>query len=196
MLRGLPARRPKANLTRADQGILTALFATLWVVHLTNALLFSGGLVVWGIDPRTLSGLLGIFLAPLLHGGLLHILANTVFGYPLARFMMQRSRLEFTLTTAASVLGSGGLVWLFGSALTIGFSGVLCGYAGYLLVVSRLGRRSGIQAPSPTLGSLLFMLILSMTPGISFWGHVGGFVSGAAVAMLLLAIARSRSHWD
>lgn len=194
MLRGLPARQAKAKLTHADQGILTVLFATLWVVHLTNALLFSGGLVVWGIDPRTLSGLLGIFLAPLLHSGLLHILANTVFGYPLARSMMQRSRLEFTLTTVASALGSGLLVWLFGDALTIGFSGVLFGYLGYLFVLARLGRRAGIQAPGPTNGSLLFALIFSMMPGISLLGHVGGFFSGAAVALLLLAIARSRSR--
>jgi membrane associated rhomboid family serine protease len=190
----LPARRPRSTLTRVDRGILTSVFAALWIVHLINTLLFGGALTAWGVDPRTLSGLFGILFAPLLHVGLLHLLANTVFGYPTALAVMQRTRAEFLLVSVAAGLGSGALVWLFGTANTVGFSGVVFGYLGYLLVLARLGRRVGVEAPGPTNGSLAFALVFSMLPGISLLGHLGGFFSGAAVALVLLSLARSRSR--
>jgi membrane associated rhomboid family serine protease len=194
MANDLPARRPRSTLTRVDRGILTSIFAALWIVHVINTLLFGGALTAWGVDPRTLSGLLGILFAPLLHVGFLHLLANTVFGYPTALAVMQRTRAEFLLVSVAAGLGSGALVWLFGTANTVGFSGVLFGYLGYLLVLARLGRRVGVVAPGPTNGSLLFALVFSMLPGISLLGHLGGFFSGAAVALVLLSLARSRSR--
>ena len=35
-------------------------------------------LVVFGIEPRTFHGLIGIFTAPLIHGDILHLISNSV----------------------------------------------------------------------------------------------------------------------
>ena len=50
--------------------------AVLWIVQLANAT--SGyELNRFGIWPRHLGGLPGVVLAPLLHGGFMHLVANT-----------------------------------------------------------------------------------------------------------------------
>ena len=53
------------------------LVGVIWAVEIVN-LLTGHVLVSWGILPRSLSGLIGIPLAPLIHGGLWHTLSNTV----------------------------------------------------------------------------------------------------------------------
>ena len=53
------------------------LVGVIWALEIVN-LLTGHVLVSWGILPRSLSGLIGIPLAPLIHGGLWHTLSNTV----------------------------------------------------------------------------------------------------------------------
>ena len=50
--------------------------AVIWIVELVNFFL-GHELLVWGILPRQMSGLIGIPLAPFLHGGLWHAASNT-----------------------------------------------------------------------------------------------------------------------
>ena len=49
----------------------------IWLIHLLDR-----GLVLdlnrWGIAPREWSGLIGVVLAPLLHGDLEHLIGNSV----------------------------------------------------------------------------------------------------------------------
>ena len=53
--------------------------AALWVIQIANAL--TGGLLTgFGIHPRSLEGLLGVFFAPLLHASFEHLIANASVG--------------------------------------------------------------------------------------------------------------------
>ena len=57
--------------------LVAAFVALLWAVELANGLA-DHGLNDYGIVPRTINGLIGIPLAPLLHGGFGHLFSNSV----------------------------------------------------------------------------------------------------------------------
>jgi len=41
-------------------------------------IMFGLPLSAFGITPRTLFGLIGVFMAPLIHGDILHLISNTI----------------------------------------------------------------------------------------------------------------------
>jgi len=51
--------------------------ATLWVIHFV-AKLIGYSLTPYGIYPRTIEGLKGIFLTPFVHSGIHHLFSNSV----------------------------------------------------------------------------------------------------------------------
>ena len=96
----------------------------------------AGGSTTAGIRPRESEGLLGILFAPLLHGGFSHLLSNTIPLLVLGTLVAASGRGVFWKVTAAVVLLGGLGTWLIAPAntVTIGASGLVFGYLGYLLV--------------------------------------------------------------
>mgnify|MGYP007026235298 CR=1 FL=1 len=69
------------------------LVGAIWIVEVVN--LFLGHrLVSFGILPRSFSGLIGIPLAPLLHGGFWHAVFNTVPLFILGALTLAGGRSE------------------------------------------------------------------------------------------------------
>ncbi|NJL87823.1 MAG: rhomboid family intramembrane serine protease, partial [Leptolyngbyaceae cyanobacterium SM1_1_3] len=58
--------------------ILGGIITVLWGLELIDSLILQGALNRYGIRPRQQAGLSGIVLAPLLHGSLKHLSANTL----------------------------------------------------------------------------------------------------------------------
>ena len=109
------------------------LVVLIWVVELVNIFL-GHRLVSWGILPRTLSGLVGIPLAPLIHGGLWHTVSNTLPLFFLGALTLAGGKRKFWLTTVNVTLLSGLLVWLFArEAYHVGASGLVFGYFGVIV---------------------------------------------------------------
>ncbi len=115
------------------------------------------------------------------HAGALHILFNMMvvvnLGFAVERLLGTPRMMVVSLVTA---LGSAALVLAFAFRLpTVGASGVILGWAGALLpVVNRQGRQS--------LAWLLVQVaVISLLPGVSWQGHLGGFLSGLACGGLL-----------
>jgi membrane associated rhomboid family serine protease len=137
----------------------------------------------YGIVPRDLSRLPDIFSAPFLHFSWTHIEANSgplfIFGF-LAAYRGVRKFLGVTLVT---VVTSGMAVWLFQSSneLTVGASGLIYGYFGYVVVKGAFDRRL-IDVLIGLVMALSFAYILVAvvpgTPGVSWIGHLGGFLGG------------------
>ena len=73
---------------------ILAFVLCIWGVAVLNALL-GFRLDTWGLYPRTLHGVPGIFLAPVLHDGLRHVLANTVPLIVLGSLVILRGVREF-----------------------------------------------------------------------------------------------------
>jgi len=176
--------------------ILGALVTVLWGVELFDWLALRGALDGLGIQPRTLGGLQAIVVAPWLHAGFGHLLANTIPLVVLGWFVMLRRTSDFFIVMLATLLASGLGIWLFGGATTIhlGVSGVVFGLFGYLLARGYYER----SAVAITLAVVAFLIyggmvwgMLPLQSGVSWQGHLFGFVGGVVVAYLQVRSARA-----
>ena len=169
------------------------LVAVIWAVEIVN-LLTGHVLVSWGILPRSLSGLIGIPLAPLIHGGLWHTLSNTVPLALLGTLTLASGRKRFWQTTIAIALLSGALVWLFArEAYHVGASSLVFGYFGAIL--ARAFTERGLSSMAIAFATLviyggLLWGLLPLRNHISFEGHLFGFVAGIAVVWIGRRLAR------
>jgi membrane associated rhomboid family serine protease len=170
--------------------ILGSVIFIIWLLEIVDILLFQQGLNALGVWPRQVSGLWGIFLMPLLHGGLAHVAANTMPFLILGWLVMLRSIVDFIIVTAISMLLTGTGLWLFGSsnAVYIGASGIIFAYFGFLLLRGYFER-----SPQSILIALivaffyggLILGVLPQRPGISWEAHLFGFLTGVLAARLL-----------
>jgi len=173
-----------------------AFIAVIWFVGLTNALFFDGTLKNLGIHPRSISGLLGIPLHPLLHGDAAHLLHNSLGILLLGGLVFLRAETHFWVVTFLGTLVGGIGVWLVGrSDVHIGASGVIFAYFAYLLCAGWFERRIGGVMLSIVVfviwGSLLFRL-LPLQRGISWEGHIFGFLGGVLAALLIARLRMRR----
>jgi membrane associated rhomboid family serine protease len=176
---------------------LGALVATMWAVELVNAL-DSYRLDHDGIVPRNLSHLDGVVFAPFLHASFSHLLGNTVpfaiLGLAIA--LAGAGRLLRVSLIVALVSGLG--VWLTAPSgtVTVGASGVVFGYATYLISRGLFDRRIG----EVLLGIIVVLLfggglISDLIPhsGISWQAHLFGGIGGVLAAAVLARPARGRA---
>ena len=170
--------------------ILGGLVILLWSVQIVNAFIFGGKLAVFGIHPRSLNGLQGILWAPFLHGGFRHLIANTLPFVTLGWLVMLQETADFLIVTVVAALVSGLGTWLIGApaSVHIGASGVIFGYFGYLLLRGWFERSALSLALSVLVISLYGSLIWGVFPvqqGVSWEGHLFGFIGGGLAARLL-----------
>jgi len=131
-----------------------------------------------------------------LHGGLFHFLMNSYFLYIIGRFVEDLlGRKKFLLIYFISGLGSSLLVWLTSmqsNTPTIGASGALFGIMGALLILTYkkplLFTPYGIRSIRTLVLINAFFTVFSVATGgnISFFGHLGGFLTGIAIMYLIL----------
>ncbi len=170
--------------------VLGGFTALLWTLEILDALIFGGALDRFGIQPRNFIGLRGIFLAPLLHAGFPHLIANTVPLLVLGWFVMLRETRHWFFVGAMATFVGGAGVWLVGASrsIHIGASGIVFGFLGYLLSRGYFERKFW-----PILGSVLVAVMYGgalwgMLPGragISWEGHLFGFIGGVIAARWL-----------
>jgi membrane associated rhomboid family serine protease len=143
----------------------------------------------FGILPRDVARLPDIIVAPLLHFSWTHIEANSgplfVFGF-LAAY---RGVVRWVGVTVVCVFTSGLAVWFFQSSneLTVGASGVIYGYFGYVIVKGLFDRHLVDVLIGAAMGlSFAYVLVAVVpgTPGVSWVGHLGGLVGGIASGWL------------
>lgn len=187
------ARTALVRELRRDLRIVGGALALPWLVHLVNATLFGGALAGVGIVPRTLAGLRGIVAAPFLHGGIGHLVANSIGFVLLGGLVLLRRERDFWWTTLAGI-GLGGLgTWLIGArGVHIGASGVVFAYLGYLLTTGFFERKPGAILLSLAAAATWGGLVVGMLPGaagVSWEGHLAGFAAGILAAR---ALARTR----
>jgi membrane associated rhomboid family serine protease len=169
--------------------ILVAAMATvMWVSEVLDA--FVGRLDALGIEPRSADGLWGVVLAPFLHAGFGHLAANTapflVMGVLIALSGLRRVLAVTAIVAVVSGLGT----WLVAPSATvhIGASGVVFGYAAYLVSRGLFDRRfvyllTGVVVAFVYGTTLLFGLLPQ--EGISWQGHLFGALGGLLAARLL-----------
>jgi len=181
--------------------ILGGMIVFIWLVEIVDAFIFQGGLDTNGIRPRTVDGLQGILFAPALHSNFSHLMANTVPLLVLGWFVLLRGFKTFAVVTVTVILVSGLGTWLTGAtnSVHIGASGLVFGYFGYLLLNSWFER----SLASVLWAVLVFLLygsliwgVLPQGNGISWQGHLFGFIGGGVAAYLLAKRPLSETNTD
>ena len=144
----------------------------------------------YGILPHNAGRLGEIFTAPFLHFSWQHIEGNSVPLFVLGVLAAYRSLLRFAFASLIIAVTSGMAVWLFQSSneLTVGASGLIFGYFGYVVVRGFVDRNL-IDIGVGLVAGVLYWTILEVaipgTPGVSWIGHLGGLVGGSLAAWLL-----------
>lgn len=178
--------------------VLGGFIALIWALEIVDLLFLGGALNAYGIRPRSIIGLRGILFAPFLHGGWAHLVANTIPFLTFGWLIMLRETSDFFVVTAVTMLVSGLGVWLFGSPYTIhiGASGLIFGYFGFLLLRGYFERSVPAIFLSLVVGLLYGGMIWGVLPlqfGISWQGHLFGFIGGGIAARLLAR--RKQRNW-
>jgi membrane associated rhomboid family serine protease len=169
---------------------LGGLVALMWAIEIADQFIFRGSLDVYGIIPRNVTGLRGVLFAPFLHGNFPHLIANTVPFLTLGWLVMLRSTRDFWIVSIIVAIVGGLGTWLISPAnsIHIGASGVIFGYLGFLLSRGYFERNFTSIALSVTVGILYGSLIWGVLPqrvGISWQGHLFGFIGGVVAARFL-----------
>lgn len=167
---------------------IAASFATvLWLIKLVEIRL-GLDLAPYGVYPLRASGLAGILWAPLIHGSLSHVFANTapiiilgtalLYGYP------RSAKIVIPIT----YIGSGVGVWLFArGAYHIGASGLTLGMLLFVFTIGVLRWDKRAIALALIVSFLYGSTIWGIFPGdprISFETHFFGAAIGVVLAIL------------
>jgi membrane associated rhomboid family serine protease len=178
------AARAAGEQIRARLLLLAMFVGSMWLTFFLSVALPWLHLNRHGVVPRTLGGLQGILFAPWLHANLGHIMANTGGLLILGWLVMWPRISNFYEALIGSMLGAGCCAWLFGAAWSdhIGASGVVFGFAGYL-VGRGIYTRNFLAIVvalfvAGSYGVSMLLGVLPIYPGISWQSHLGGAVGG------------------
>lgn len=135
-----------------------------------------------------------LITAGFLHVDFFHILMNMIVLYQ-AGTIVERvfgKKQMFTIYMV-SILSSSllALVMMDGGTISLGASGGVFGLMGAIVVY--LFSSNLVKVPkvrNQILSTLFANLLISLLPGISFWGHLGGFIGGVLIAV---AVSEAKS---
>ena len=183
------------NLSLAFVLVLTAVFSAQG--HFDVA--------AWTVQPWSVTGLLGVLAAPLLHGSFEHLAANAIallmLG-TLAGGLYPRATLR---ALPLLWLGSGLSAWLLGDegSRHLGASGLTHGLM-FLVFVLGLLRRDRASVAAAMLAFMFYggmlLTVLPREAGVSWQAHLGGAIGGVLAAWLLYRAdplpPRKRYSWE
>jgi membrane associated rhomboid family serine protease len=179
---------PKAqrNFILALQ-IALSLVGLLWLILIVDSVL-GLGLARFGLRPRHVEGLIGIFTAPLLHSGAEHLFSNTLpllISMTTLLYLYPRSAMR---VIPVIWVGSGLLAWVIGRpSLHFGASGFVYGLLAYVFIsgILRLDMRSvAVSVMVWFLYGSMIWGVLPIRPHMSWELHLTGAILGVALAIV------------
>jgi membrane associated rhomboid family serine protease len=169
--------------------VVLAMAAVMWIVEAVDQIA-GGRLDAYGIEPRETDGLDGVVWAPFLHGGFDHLIGNTIPFLVLGLAIAFGGAMRVAVVTVIVALVGGLGTWLVAPSNTvhIGASGIVFGYAAYLVArgaYSRSAAQIGIGLIVLAVWGTTLLRGLVPEDGISWQGHFFGAVGGIVAAWLL-----------
>lgn len=163
--------------------VIPILFLIEFIDQETHHALDADGAIV----PLSVRGLDGIVFAPFLHVSYLHLYGNAVPLLLTGTFVLAGGAKRFFMVTAFIAVISGLGVWFLGSRPTVGASGVIFGYLGYLFMRGLVERNWWNIAVALLIGLLYGWQISGVLPGddnVSWQAHLFGLIGGLVAAIL------------
>jgi membrane associated rhomboid family serine protease len=195
------SERARANFRLAAK-IALGFVLLLWLVQSLNGG-FDLRLERFGVHPRQWPGLPGILFAPLLHGGFVHLIANSLPLLVLGTVMLHLYPASSAKVLPAVYLGPGIAVWLFArGSVHIGASGLVYGLVSYIFVAGLIRRDRRAIAASLLVCFMYGTLawgILPIVPGVSWETHLAAALIGVVLAVALRSVdipPRNRYTWE
>ncbi|WP_199745892.1 MULTISPECIES: rhomboid family intramembrane serine protease [unclassified Corallococcus] len=115
------------------------------------------------------------------HGGAMHLLFNMLAVYSLGASLERGiGSLRFLGLSLVTALGGSAFALFFNfDIVTVGASGMILGWGGAMLpILNQQGRRDHMFW-------LVQVAVISLLPGVSWAGHLGGFIFGLPCGMAL-----------
>jgi membrane associated rhomboid family serine protease len=205
MNEGIPERVGSRVLGRSQRQreglvLLAAIVAVMWLVEAINSI-DSDALSHDGIYARNIGRFWGIATSPFIHGSFQHLIDNTVPFLFLGFIIAMHGAGRLLLVTGFVMLIGGLGTWVIGPAgtSTIGASGVVFGYASYLLARGFFDHSIWELAVGMLVGVIWGAALLSsLVPhgGISWQAHLCGAIAGVIVAWRLSRVDQRRPGRD
>jgi len=175
--------------------LLGAIVGLMWLIEVINTA-DSNRLDADGIYARNVSRFWGIITSPFIHASFQHLIGNTIPFVFLGLIIAMRGAVRLAVVTAFVIVIGGLGTWLISPSThyvdTIGASGVVFGYATYLLSRGFFDR-SVLELLIGVVVGVLWgaVLLASLVPhqGVSWQAHLCGGIAGVIVAWRL-------SHYD
>lgn len=167
--------------TYADETL--RFFGYCYVFNLVNWYLFGSILNVFGVIPRNLFGLLGVFFYPFLHGDSKHFISNALplFILTLTGLSLVSFNDFVTVVIISHILTTAAIWFLARDGVHLGASGIVSALYGWILTIT---------INEPSLGNIIILFTLFVYLGgiltglmpqkedVSWEGHLFGFLGG------------------
>ena len=159
----------------------------MWIVFWLD-LKFTVNLKEYGIYPRDIQGLRGVFFSPFIHGDLLHLYNNSIpLLLLLAALRYFYRKVSFNVLVFG-ILISGFLTWIIGrESYHIGASGLIYVLVSFIFFKGIQTKYYRLVALSLTLimvyGGLIWYVFPDVEEGISWEGHLSGLITGFGMSL-------------
>ncbi len=166
-------------------------FPTLFLIIMWAAKLieisFNLSFVAFGVYPKTLEGLKGIFFSPFIHKDFMHLINNSYPILILGSFLFSFYKKIAPQLFLWLYFISGFWLWIIGRpAFHIGASGIVYALAAFLFISGIIRKNSKLSAISLLIIFLYGSMIWGIFPNdttVSWEGHLSGFLAGILVAL-------------
>ncbi|RXR34722.1 rhomboid family intramembrane serine protease [Flavobacterium piscinae] len=163
----------------------------LWIVFWVEVR-FKIDLSSYGILPRTVNGLKGIILSPFLHGDIKHLYNNSIpllFLIAVLRYFYREVSLQVLVF---GILFSGIGTWMIGrESYHIGASGLIYVLVSFIFFKGIQTQYYRLVALSLVIvmlyGGMVWYIFPEVENGISWEGHLAGFITGFLFSLLYKA---------
>ena len=182
-------KRLGSDRTAALQLVL-GMVILMWILEVIDEVAPGQPLDAYGIHPRDTGGLAEIFSAPFLHVGFGHLLSNTVPFIVMGVAIALGGLARVAAVTAIVVVVSGLGVWTIAPSgeVHLGASGIVFGYASYLVTRGILSRRLaeiGVGIVVVVVWGIGLLQGLLPQEQISWQAHLFGAIGGIVAAFML-----------
>lgn len=161
---------------------------TLWIVYWVE-IKFRFDFTTFGVYPREIKGLFGIIASAFIHSGIEHLYKNSIPILVLTASLFYFYKDIAWESLLYGLIFSGFLTWLIGrSSYHIGASGMVYFLASFLFFKGLRSRNYRLIALSLVVVFLYGSLVwgtMPGKPGISWEGHLSGFMVGFVFSFIL-----------